>query len=564
MKKTILPYILKNAYDFNGSVNEKAVLGLVLRAHPELKKDVPVVLKEINNLASEVSKLTPKEIKKQLQTISPKLLQKEKEEVKGPLKPLPNAVKGKFVVRIAPSPSGALHIGHAYGAALNAGYAAMYDGEFILRIEDTNPENIYPDAYRLIQEDAQWLTNNKVSQVVIQSDRLGIYYDYAEKLVDQGDAYVCTCDADQGRELKNQSQVCPCRDLSKKEQLKRYAKMFSGYAEGEAVLRVKTDINHKNPAMRDFSIMRINEHVHPRTGKEQRVWPLMVFSVAIDDHELGITHVLNGKDHADNGKKEAMIMEMLHWKPPEYKHWGRINFDGFQLSTSKTRLKIEQGEYTGWDDIRLPFLPALRRRGYQPEAFKKFAAAIGLSLNDKTVSQEEFWKMINSFNGECIEADAKRYFAVIDPLGIKIKKAPSGIVEVPLHPNHPEKGKRKLPVKEEIYITEEDYNQLAQNKVHRLIDYCNFTAEKGKLSFHSKDYDSYRSSKDKGKIIHWLPVEETVNVEIKHPDGKTMIGKGEKILKKLPAGTIVQLERMFYARIDSVDKEKVILWYLHE
>jgi len=258
------------------------------------------------------------------------------------------------------------------------------------------------------------------------------------------------------------------------------------------------------------------------------------------------------------------IMEMLHWTPPEYKHWGRINFEGFQLSTSKTRLKIEQGEYSGWDDIRLPFLPALRRRGYKPEAFKKFAKNIGLSLNDKTVSQEEFWKMINSFNGECIEADSNRYFAIIDPLGVKIKKAPSGIVEVPLHPNHPEKGNRKLPVKEEIYITEDDYKQLTPDKTHRLIDYCNFTVNKGKLIFHSKDYDDYRSSKDKGKIIHWLPVEETVNIEIKHPDGKTLVGKGEKVLKKLPKGTIIQLERMFFARIDSIEKEKVVLWYLHE
>jgi len=196
----------------------------------------------------------------------------------------------------------------------------MYKGKLVLRIEDTNPENIYDKAYELIEDDVRWLTDDNVAKVVIQSERLGIYYDYAEKLVQQGNAYTCTCNADEWRTLKNNGKSCPCRSLGVEEQTIRYAKMFNEYAEGEAVLRLKTDIQHNNPAMRDFAIMRINEHVHPKTGKEQRVWPLMILSVAIDDHELGITHVLNGKDHTDNSAKERMIMDFFGWKHPEYQH----------------------------------------------------------------------------------------------------------------------------------------------------------------------------------------------------------------------------------------------------
>ncbi|PIN73711.1 glutamate--tRNA ligase [Candidatus Woesearchaeota archaeon CG10_big_fil_rev_8_21_14_0_10_45_16] len=563
MNSKILTYVLKNALDFNGSVNPKAVLGMVLRDDPSLKGDVPGVLKDIEKVITEIKPLNQQQIKEKLQKLSPELLEEKEEVTAGPLKALPNAVKGKVVVRIAPSPSGALHIGHAYGAALNALYADMYDGKFILRIEDTNPENIYPKAYELIPEDGNWITGDAVTKTIVQSERLGMYYDCAEKMVAKGQAYVCTCDADEWREKKNKGEACPCRDLNKKEQQQRYAKMFSSYAEGEAVLRLKTDIKDKNPAMRDFAIMRVNEHIHPKTKKEQRVWPLMVFSVAVDDHDLGITHVLNGKDHADNAKKEMMIMDCFGWKHPEYKHWGRINFEGFDLSTSKTRLAIEQGEYTGWDDIKLPFLPALRKRGYQPEAFRKFAAKVGLSLNDKTVSKEEFWKMINAFNREIIEPKANRYFAVVDPVKVKIEKAPSKKAMIDLHPDFPQRGKRVLEVKGEVYLMKKDLDLLVPGKIHRLMDYCNVEMKGKKLGFVSEAYEEYKNSPERGAIIHWVPVETALPVEIMMDNGVVKKGFGENSLKDAKKGDIVQLERQFFARVDKKGKDKVVFWHLH-
>src|SRR3989344_3618807 len=267
MKDIVLKYVLKNAFDFKGKANSKVVLGAVLRENSALKSDVPTLLKEIEKRIKEVEKMTLAEVEAKLGKINPTLLMEQKEEtVEGPLKALPKAEVGKVTVRIAPSPSGPLHIGHAYGTSLNYEYAKMYKGKLILRIEDTNAENIYPQAYELIERDVKWMTENSVEEVFVQSSRLGKYY----------------------------------------------------YAEGEAVLRLKTDIKDKNPAMRDLAIMRIVEHVHPKTGKEQRVWPLMIFSVAVDDHDMGITHVLNGKDHADNAIKEQMIMGCFGWNPPIY------------------------------------------------------------------------------------------------------------------------------------------------------------------------------------------------------------------------------------------------------
>ena len=565
MKESILKHCLKNAFDFGGKVNTKVVLGLALRDNPLLKNDVPKLLKEIEKIAKEVESLSLEQIKVKLKQLAPELL-KEKTEKKpeGPLKPLSNAQKGKVVVRIAPSPSGPLHIGHAYGISLNYEYAKMYQGKFILRIEDTNPETIYSPAYEMIKDDVNWLTGNNVSQVIIQSSRLGTYYDYAEKLVQKGAAYVCSCNADQWRVLKNEGQSCPCRDLDLKEQALRYAKMFGGYAEGEAVLRAKTNIKDKNPARRDFGLMRIVEHVHPKTGQEQRVWPLMILSVAIDDHELGITHVLNGKDQADNAEKEQWIMRQLGWKPPVYAHWGIINFIGFEVSKTKTKLAIEQKEYTGWDDIRLPFLLALRRRGYQAGAFRKYALDIGLSLNDKTVSMEEFWKSINAFNREIIEPIAKRYFFIDRPREIQVRKLERKTVKIAAHPDYPEKGCRTLTVSDRIFISEKDFQILAEGYIHRLMDLCNFEI-KGNIFWKTTgQYEDYKNAKNKGKIIHWLPKEENVPVDLLLDTGNKISGLGELNLSQAKEGEIIQLERLAFCRIDKIERNKVTLWYLHK
>ena len=567
MRSIILKFVLENAFKYGGSVNPKAVLGQVLRANPELKKDVPKVLAEITKTASDVSGWTEDEIKSKLELEAPELLEVKEKKEEGPLKRLANAEKGKFKVRIAPSPSGPLHIGHAYGALINAGYAKMYEGSLLLRIEDTNPENIYMPAYDLIPKDVKWLVGDVLKETIVQSSRLETYYDHAKELIKIGKAYVCTCDNDTWREMKAQGNACACRDLSVSEQEERYAKMFdnaNGYVEGAAVLRLKTDIKHKNPAMRDFALARIVEHIHPKTGDKQRVWPLMVFSVAIDDHELGITHVLNGKDHTDNGKKEALIMEYLGWKAPEYKHWGKINFEGFKLSTSGTKKAIAQGEYEGWGDIRLATIRALRRRGYQARAFEKFALEVGLSNNDKTVSWEEFWKMINAFNRELVEKEANRYFFVADPVSIKISQAPSEKVDLDLHPDFPGRGKREINAGEDFLVSKEDAGKLELGKVHRLIDHINFTVENGEMKYHSHGYEKFNEAQNKGKIIHWLSAnDENVESELLLEDHSIVKGLVEPALSCVSKGKIVQLQRMSFARLDSKEG-KVVFYYLHK
>ena len=549
MEKTIRQLVLEN-YARHGSVKENVILGLILRSHPEAKSDVVRVKELISSIVSAVSSMTQEQAAKKVD-----LKEVKEDEIKGPLKPLPES--SSYVFRIAPSPSGPLHIGHAFGTMINFTYKQMYNGKLILRIEDTNPSNIYPKAYDLIEQDAKWVTNNGIDQVIIQSDRLDLYYKYARELIEKGLAYVCSVDADTWREMKAKGDESPYRNMDVTTQIERYERMFTDFAEGEAVIKFKTDMNHKNPAMRDFPIMRVNEHVHPRTGKSQRVWPLMVFSVAIDDHLLGVTHVLNGKDHADNAKKEALIMKAFGWHAPFYKHWGRINFLDIKLSTSETRRAIERNEYHGWDDVRLNTLLALKKRGYHPNTFQRFSIETGLSLTDKTVSKTEFWKNINAFNKQEIDQDVKRFFFVENPIKITVDNAPSKTVHLPLHPEK-DIGHRELKCNEEYYIEKTDYERMQAGKVYRFIDNINVIYTGGKLEFHSETFEEYKES-NKGFVLHWLP-QKTVGVTIKGPN-KEYTGLAEEALSCVERPSIVQFERRFFAKLD--DGKNISGWFLH-
>lgn len=562
IKNLVKKWALQNAVHYGGNANPGAVIGKLIAEMPDIKSKLKEINPLIKEIIHEVNSMANDEQVEELKKIAPELLAEKPKEKREGLKPLANAEKGKVVVRIEPSPSGPLHIGHAYGIGINYGYAKMYDGKFYVRISDTDPDNIYSPAYELIEQDANWLTENGVSELIIQSDRLGKYYDVAEKLVSDCNAYVCTCNADIFHALINKKKACPCRDISQKENLLRWAKMFGEFKPGEAVVRIKTDVTHPNPAMRDWPALRINDHVHPRQKNKHRVWPLMNFAVAVDDHDLGMTYVINGKEHADNAKRQKYVFDYMKWKSPVYMNWGRINFQGFEVSCSKTKEKILQGEYDGWDDIRLPFLPALRRRGYQPGAFIKLAMDIGLSLSDKTVSMEEFFKNLNANNKEIIDSQSSRFFFIDDPVEINIKDMPDFTLELKKHPDYSKRGKRIFNTKNRFYIQRDDWAKIKNNEMYRLMDCANFVRRNRIYAFDSREYEKYKEFGD--FILHWLPVsDDLIDVEVLMPDKKIRKGLGEPELKNISRGDIVQLERFGFCRLDKKTENKLIFWFAH-
>jgi len=305
-------------------------------------------------------------------------------------------------MRISPSPSGALHVGHALTASLSYLFVKEYGGKFYVRIEDTNPENIYKPAYKLIEKDSDWLFEGK-AKMVIQSERMELYYKYAEKLIKKKSAYVCCCTGDEFRKFSEEKKDCGCRKNSVEENLKDWEKMLGGEFEaGECVLRFKSSMQDKNPAMRDFPLARINEAKHALQGKKYRVWPLMNLAVAVDDIEMKMTHIIRAKEHRDNAKRQEMIYKVLGKKYPWTGFLGRIHFKDMELSASKITQGVKDKKYSGWSDPKLPTLQALKKKGYKPEAFWKFAERIGLNENDKIMDKKEFFLLLDGFNNKKI------------------------------------------------------------------------------------------------------------------------------------------------------------------
>ena len=397
VKKT-RAYTLKNALAHNGKANQGSVISSLF--HEGLKKqDVKKYIKKISEIIKEVNSLSQKEQKKEFEKLKEDVSERK---VREGLPELPNVKKSGIITRIAPSPSGPLHIGHALTASLPFLYFKKYGGKFYVRIEDTNPDNIYPPAYKMIKEESDWLFKKK-AKIQIQSDHMKTYYKYAEKLLKLGAVYVCTCSVDKFKKFSETKKECACRNNSKKENLERWEKMLNkdGFKEGEAVLRFKSPegMKNKNPAMRDFPLARINETEHFRQKKRYRVWPLMNLSVAVDDIESGMTHIIRAKDHRDNAQRQKMIYKALglEKKYPWMAFLGKWKFTDLEISCSKTKARIEKGEFTGWDDPRLPFLASIKKK-YSPRAFWKFAENRGLSEVDRTLDRKEFFQLLNTFN----------------------------------------------------------------------------------------------------------------------------------------------------------------------
>ncbi len=354
---------------------------------------------------------------------------------------LPDLEKAEngVVMRFAPNPSGPLHIGHARAAALNDAYVKQYGGRYILRIEDTDPKRVDPDAYEMVVEDLKWLGLG-ITETVTQSDRLSIYYDLCRQLIERGGAYVCTCDNEHFKELKQAKTACPCRDQSVEKNLELWQKMLDhGFKEGEVSVRIKTDLDNPDPAMRDFPAFRIlDAPPHPKV--KAHVYPLMNFSVVADDHLLGVTHVIRGKDHIANTRRQQYIYDHFGWQVPVYRHYGRMGIEGVVLSTSQMRLGIKEGTYTGWDDIRLGTMRALARRGISPEAVKNAMLAIGIGDTDISFS----WDNLYAENRKIVDPAANRYFFVPDPVEATIEGAAPHTAHALLHPSDTARGTRTL------------------------------------------------------------------------------------------------------------------------
>lgn len=543
-------YALHNAILHDGRADEGSVLGKVISEKPELKSEIKETMRVITAIVAEVNKLTMAEQKKLLEREAPELLEKKlKDKGTGSdrvhvWRELPD-VQGDVVMRFAPGPSGPLHLGHTRAAVLNDMYVKHYGGKYIIRLEDTNPLKIEPGAYDSILEDLKWL-GIQYQELAIQSDRFEVYYEHAKNLLDMGRAYICECNVEDWRSAKLEKKPCPHRDLDAEVQLEKWDRMLGGvYDEGQASFMVKTDLEHPNPAVRDFVGARIVKTPHPRTGNRYLVYPLYNFSVAVDDHLMGMTHVLRGKDHLNNTNRQEYVYDHFGWEKPVFVHYGLVQMEDITLKTTIIKEGIAKGEFSGWDDVRLATLKTLAKRGIQPEAIRNYWREVGVKEVDIRFS----WENLYAYNKDIVDPQANRYFFVWNPeplviQGIKILKG-----HAPLHPDHPERGVRQSSLTGEdgvaIFITHDDFEKIQSNEKLRLKDLCN-------VQFTSKSIAEYLGDdlsliKEGIRIIHWVGG-KTIPTKLYMPDGTVREGRCEPILEE-DLGSVVQFERLGFVRV---------------
>ncbi|HII06914.1 MAG TPA: glutamate--tRNA ligase [Methanotrichaceae archaeon] len=560
IREIIEKYALQNAVKYRAAPQVGAVMGKLMGEHPELRSRAKEVSLLVASVLSEVARTSPEVWEKRLAEIAPELLAElgEKKEPDKGLRELEGA-EGGVVMRFAPNPNGPPTIGSARGIIINSEYVKRYGGKFLLRFDDTDPVNKRPmlEAYGWYLEDSEWL-GAVPDEVVIASDRLPEYYEIAEELIQRKGAYVCRCDQASFKALKDAAKPCPHRDQSPEENMALWNDMMNGkLSPGEAVLRIKTDIVNKDPALRDWAAFRIVTADHPRVGEKYRVWPLLDFESGVEDHFLGVTHIIRGKDLMDSERRQGYLYDHMGWEYPTTIHWGRIKIHQFgSFSTSALRRALEAGEYAGWDDPGMPTVRALRRRGIRAEALRKFMIELGVGETDISISMESIY----AENRKIVDPEAKRRFFVKDPATLVIEGDVPKTAKVPFHPTQ-DLGFREIPAGSKILISGDDLKELKAGGKLRLKDLCN-------IEFSSLDplrarcigIDPQQAKDMKLRIIHWAPT-DGVPVKVMRPDGVDS-GIGEAGIKD-DLGKVVQFERYGFVRIDSAADGEVVAYFAH-
>jgi len=572
---------LKNSVKFNGVPNKKAIMGKLMASRPDLRSKTKIILPLLDQIIDEIINLNLGEQKEKLLELDPNAFNKK--EIVKEEKTLPElsniSEHEKVIMRLAPYPSGALHIGNARMLVLNDEYAKRYKGDLILFYDDTigSPKSlrnspkakyVLPQAYALIKEGLEWL-GVSYSKIYYKSDRLELFYDYCEKLILDNIAYVCFCSAEEFREkYKKSKKNCPHRNQSIEKNLDEWKGMLNRkYHEGEVVVRLKTGMDQKDPALRDQIIMRISEAEHPRVGNKYVVWPMLEYSWAIDDHKIQASHILRGIDLVKEGIIEEFIWDHFGWKKAELLYYGRLNFANMKLSKTESRNNINSGIYEGWDDPRTWSLQSLKKRGIKPEALRKTLLDLGMSQTGINFSVN--W--LYSKNKDLIDEISDRYFYVEDPISIVITGCPvqEYIAGPLLHPAHPEKGKRRIRcvVRDSqlsLLISLKDTKLLEVNQVIRLKDLINVRISS--IDLHKKIVKATFQSKDLDRnftIIQWVPENENIEVSILNPDGSISHGNGEVYLFKIPINQTIQFERVGFVNPIEIRDNNLFCYFTH-
>ncbi|HFF3761190.1 glutamine--tRNA ligase/YqeY domain fusion protein [Stenotrophomonas forensis] len=393
--------------------------------------------------------------------------------------------------RFPPEPNGYLHIGHAKSICLNFGIAGEFSGVCNLRFDDTNPAKEDPEYVAAIQDDVRWL-GFEWNELRHASDYFQAYYLAAEKLIEQGKAYVCDLSAEEVRAyrgtLTEPGRPSPWRDRSVEENLDLFRRMRAGeFPDGARTLRAKIDMASGNINLRDPALYRIKHVEHQNTGNAWPIYPMYDFAHALGDSIEGITHslcTLEFEDHrplydwcvdnVDFAHDDALTQPLVdaglprEAAKPRQIEFSRLNINYTVMSKRKLMALVTEQLVDGWEDPRMPTLQGLRRRGYTPAAMRLFAERVGISKQNSLID----FSVLEGALREDLDSAAPRRMAVVDPVKLVLTNLPEGHEEQLTFSNHPKDesfGSRQVPFAREVWIDREDFAEVPPKGWKRLV-----------------------------------------------------------------------------------------------
>lgn len=375
--------------------------------------------------------------------------------------------------RFPPEPNGYLHIGSAYAINISYTIYKKYNGQFNLRLDDTNPLKEDIEYVNAIIEDMKWIGFDPKDRIFYGSDYYEKLYNYAVELIKKGKAYVCDLNAEQIREyrgtLTEAGKESPYRNRSIEENLDLFERMRAGeFESGQKVLRAKIDMSSPNMNMRDPVIYRIQKVEHYRTGNSWCIYPMYDYAHPLQDAIEGITHSLCSIEFKDHRPLYEWVLNEVGIKqPPKQREFGRMNISGAITSKRYLRELVFGNFVDGWDDPRLPTLKGLRRRGFTPESIKTFLGEIGVSRSESTIDIA----MLEHFLRDDLKTKVPCYMAVLRPLKVVITNYPKDkieILDIENNVENEELGRRQVTFSNELYIEQEDFMEVPVKGFRRL------------------------------------------------------------------------------------------------
>jgi glutaminyl-tRNA synthetase len=457
--------------------------------------------------------------------------------------------------RFPPEPNGFLHIGHAKSICLNFGIAEQYNGKTNLRFDDTNPlkeEQVYIDS---IKEDVRWLGFDWEEREYYASDYFEQLYEFAIKLIKQGNAYVCELSPEEIRNTRGTptepGKVSPYRDRPVEENLDLFKRMRAGeFPEGRYQLRARIDMASPNMQMRDPILYRIRHIAHPRTGNRWCIYPMYDFAHGQSDYIEGITHSLCTLEFENHRPLYDWLLDHIaegDYRPRQIE-FARLNLSYTVMSKRKLLELVQEGYVDAWDDPRMPTISGIRRRGYTPESIREFSEKVGIAKRDNVIDVA----LLENSLREDLNKKAQRVMTVLDPVKVVITNYPEGQEEELDAVNNPEDermGTRKVPFSREIYIERDDFLEDPPRKFFRLapgrevrLRYAYYITCEGVVKNEFGEITEIRCSYDpetrggqspdgrkvKG-TLHWVSAKHALPVEVRQYDRLFMDESPDKV-----------------------------------